>query len=83
MKTEINEHLKQKLKKIRCWLLDMDGTVSLENEALPGAVNFFSAITFCYLVIYLFLHYFQNRCKGTKNSLIRLSFQVKLLFYHF
>jgi NagD protein len=44
MNIEINETLKLKLKKIKCWLLDMDGTVSLENEALPGANDFFSAI---------------------------------------
>jgi ribonucleotide monophosphatase NagD (HAD superfamily) len=34
-----------KLAKVRCWLLDMDGTVSLEDDALPGADQFFASIT--------------------------------------
>src|SRR5690554_3230520 len=33
-----------KLRKIRCWLLDMDGTVTLGENALPGAFPFFAAI---------------------------------------
>ena len=34
----------ERLRKIRCWLLDMDGTVSLGEEALPGADSFFKSL---------------------------------------
>ncbi len=34
----------EKLNRIHCWLLDMDGTVTLGEEALPGAAPFFAAI---------------------------------------
>lgn len=34
----------QDLQAIRCYLLDMDGTVSLGEEALPGAAAFFAAL---------------------------------------
>lgn len=33
-----------KLAQIKCWLLDMDGTVTLGEEALPGATPFFQSI---------------------------------------
>ena len=42
--TRLDEDLMKRLAGIRCWLLDMDGTVSLENEALPGADEFFEVI---------------------------------------
>lgn len=32
------------LRKIRCWLLDMDGTVTMGEEVLPGAAAFFNNI---------------------------------------
>lgn len=32
------------LRTVRCWLLDMDGTVTLGEEALPGAAPFFKTI---------------------------------------
>jgi HAD superfamily hydrolase (TIGR01450 family) len=32
----------ERLRAIRCWLLDMDGTVTLGEEALPGADAFFA-----------------------------------------
>lgn len=32
------------LRKIRCWLLDMDGTITLGEEVLPGAAAFFKNI---------------------------------------
>ena len=32
------------LRRVRCWLLDMDGTVTLGEEALPGAAPFFNAL---------------------------------------
>ena len=32
------------LRQVRCWLLDMDGTVTLGEEALPGAGLFFSVL---------------------------------------
>lgn len=41
----IDEKTLNRLAKVRCWLLDMDGTVSLEDDALPGASEFFAAIT--------------------------------------
>jgi len=34
----------ERLSQIRCWLLDMDGTISLGEEALPGALPFFAAL---------------------------------------
>ncbi len=34
----------RKLAQVRCWLLDMDGTITLGEEALPGAAPFFKAI---------------------------------------
>lgn len=40
----IDEAELARLAKVRCWLLDMDGTVSLEDEALPGAADFFASI---------------------------------------
>ncbi len=33
-----------RLRQIRCWLLDMDGTITLEEETLPGSEDFFAAI---------------------------------------
>jgi HAD superfamily hydrolase (TIGR01450 family) len=33
-----------RLRDIRCWLLDMDGTVTLGEEALPGADRFFERL---------------------------------------
>ena len=33
-----------RLRQIRCWLLDMDGTVTLGEEALPGAAPFFASL---------------------------------------
>ncbi|NLW11070.1 MAG: HAD-IIA family hydrolase [Clostridiaceae bacterium] len=44
MDKKIDEKTIARLAKVRCWLLDMDGTVSLEDDALPGAAEFFSAI---------------------------------------
>ena len=41
---KLDANILDKLAKVRCWLLDMDGTVSLEDDALPGAANFFEAI---------------------------------------
>lgn len=41
---DIDKLTLNKLAKVRCWLLDMDGTVSLEDDALPGAADFFKAI---------------------------------------
>lgn len=35
---------RQRLGQVQCWLLDMDGTVTLGEEALPGAGAFFAAI---------------------------------------
>lgn len=35
---------KQKLKSIKCWLLDMDGTVSMGEELIPEADLFFKAL---------------------------------------
>lgn len=35
----------QKLKSIKCWLLDMDGTVSMGEELIPEADLFFKALT--------------------------------------
>ena len=32
------------LRDVRCWLLDMDGTITLGEEALPGAAAFFRRI---------------------------------------
>jgi 4-nitrophenyl phosphatase len=34
----------ERLRNVRCWLLDMDGTVTLGEEALPGAGRFFLKI---------------------------------------
>jgi HAD superfamily hydrolase (TIGR01450 family) len=34
----------RELQKIRCFLLDMDGTVSLGEDALPGSADFFAAL---------------------------------------
>lgn len=34
-----------RLRAVRCWLLDMDGTVTLGEEALPGAAAFFARMT--------------------------------------
>ncbi len=34
----------QRLSQVQCWLLDMDGTVTLGEEALPGASTFFAGI---------------------------------------
>lgn len=33
-----------RLRQVRCWLLDMDGTISLGEEALPGAAAFFASL---------------------------------------
>jgi HAD superfamily hydrolase (TIGR01450 family) len=44
MTKEISTEVLKKIAKVRCWLLDMDGTVSLEDDALPGADIFFRAI---------------------------------------
>ena len=33
-----------RIRKIKCWLLDMDGTVTLGEELLPGADKFFTAL---------------------------------------
>jgi len=35
---------KSRLQNIQCWLLDMDGTVSIGEELLPGAERFFHAL---------------------------------------
>ena len=35
---------KARLAQVRCWLLDMDGTITLGEEALPGAAPFFAAL---------------------------------------
>jgi HAD superfamily hydrolase (TIGR01450 family) len=40
----LNEKNEHRLADIRCWLLDMDGTVTLGEEALPGAAPFFAAL---------------------------------------
>jgi NagD protein len=32
------------LRQVRCWLLDMDGTITLGEEALPGAAPFFQTL---------------------------------------
>ncbi len=32
------------LRGVKCWLLDMDGTVTLEEDILPGALDFFSVL---------------------------------------
>ncbi len=34
----------KKLNRIRCWLLDMDGTITLGEQLLPGAELFFQAL---------------------------------------
>lgn len=34
----------EQLRKTRCWLLDMDGTITLGEEVLPGAAAFFENI---------------------------------------
>ena len=39
-----NKNIMARLGQVRCWLLDMDGTVSLEDDALPGSKNFFETI---------------------------------------
>lgn len=41
MSAELNS---ERLRQIRCWLLDMDGTITLEEETLPGSEDFFAAI---------------------------------------
>jgi len=33
-----------RLRQVRCWLLDMDGTISLGEEPLSGALQFFSSL---------------------------------------
>jgi HAD superfamily hydrolase (TIGR01450 family) len=40
----LNKSQLQRLSEIRCWLLDMDGTVTLGEEALPGADRFFQCL---------------------------------------
>jgi 4-nitrophenyl phosphatase len=34
----------ERLQGIRCWLLDIDGTITLGEEALPGAASFFKRL---------------------------------------
>lgn len=36
--------VKSLIKGIRCWLLDMDGTVTMEEDIIPGAKMFFEAL---------------------------------------
>jgi len=36
---------KQKLQDVKCWLLDIDGTISIGEDLLPGADKFFDALT--------------------------------------
>lgn len=36
--------IKSLIRGIRCWLLDMDGTVTMEEEMIPGAKLFFEAL---------------------------------------
>lgn len=40
----IDQNGRHRLGQVQCWLLDMDGTVTLGEEALPGSGAFFSAI---------------------------------------
>jgi HAD superfamily hydrolase (TIGR01450 family) len=41
---QYNKESAGRLARIKCWLLDMDGTVTLGEEALPGAQPFFKSI---------------------------------------
>jgi HAD superfamily hydrolase (TIGR01450 family) len=43
-KNMTDEEIKEKLGKIKCFLLDMDGTITLGEEMLPGAEKFFENI---------------------------------------
>ena len=36
-----SEQLREKLRKIKCFMLDMDGTFYLGNQILPGAADFY------------------------------------------
>ena len=38
------DRLREEFKKIKCWLLDMDGTVSFGDRMIPGADKFFERI---------------------------------------
>ncbi|NLO36122.1 MAG: HAD-IIA family hydrolase [Clostridiaceae bacterium] len=42
--TNANQDPTNRLSQIKCWLLDMDGTITLGEEALPGAAPFFASI---------------------------------------
>ena len=35
------EEIREKLSRVKCWLLDMDGTITLGEEMIPGAERFF------------------------------------------
>ncbi len=39
------EAIREDLAEVRCWLLDMDGTISLGEKMIPGAEKFFDAVT--------------------------------------
>ena len=54
-----------RLKEVRCWLLDMDGTVTLGETALPNAFAFFDAIC---EQDYLFI---TNNSSHDKNHYVR------------
>lgn len=41
------DQITERVRQIKCWLLDMDGTVSLGEEALPGAAKFFANLGDC------------------------------------
>ncbi|MHB1483721.1 MAG: HAD-IIA family hydrolase [Saccharofermentanales bacterium] len=40
-----DKKIEKRIKDIKCWLIDMDGTISLGEELLPGADRFFHALT--------------------------------------
>ncbi len=44
MMTTKNKITPSRLSQVKCWLLDMDGTITLGEEALPGAAAFFASI---------------------------------------
>lgn len=37
--------VRQRIKAVRCWLLDMDGTITLGESLLPGTAAFFDSLT--------------------------------------
>jgi len=61
--------IREKLQKVRCFLLDMDGTFYLGNRLLEGSMDFLSAVKksgrdFCFLT--------NNSSRGTEHYLKKL-----------